>query len=273
MNTMEVQPAAVLEGDDVKPVSTEDNVEEVVFSLLQEEEGLKPTKSSEVTIRNKLEEALGFEPRILKIGQAFVDVRLGREKDQKLPHRVELAKQVRDTVEEKLKEHITRDGSLRLHVRVLLVSDGASVASRRFTSGVGTAKVSLAYCLLTKEQKVALANLVYQTETCQSLDLDNYWESSSAVVRSLARSATQKIIAQITLHLVQWKNHCKENHKRLEMIEAKLAREENLDADEYAFAAEKHILWLVVLAFCLFVIEMDHYTFVYMLVWKRWVRK
>jgi len=245
MQTMKVHPAPVIEGDG-NPVSENDPVEEM-FSLLQQDAGLKPT-SPDVALRNMLEDALGFEPSNPKVGTVQVDIQLAREKDQKLPHRVELAKQVRDTVQEKMMEHTTKDGSLRLRVRVLLVSDGTSVASRRFTSGVGTAKLTLVYCLQQQQQqqqeegRVALANMVHETETCQALDLDNYWESSSAVVRSLARKAAQKIISQVTFHLVQWKAHCKENHERLEKIEAKLAREDHLSADEYAFALEKHIL-------------------------------
>lgn len=232
-----------METNQSDPVSAVKEYVEEVFSLLQEESGFKPV-SEDAVLHNRLENLMDPQVCNPRIGAVHVDVELAREKDQKLPHRVELANQVRDVVEEKLLGQVTPGGRLSLYVRVLLVSDGTSGASRRFNSGVGSAKVTLAYCLLDNgnSQQVALANAVYHTKDCQGLDLDNYWELSSAVVRSLADQASQHIISQITFHLHQWKTHCKENQERLEKIEAKLAQEDNLDAAEYAFASEKNIL-------------------------------
>ena len=224
------------------PVAEEKIVGEM-FSVLVQESGLKPT-DAELFLHNRLEKVFEGRTDSPMIGRVFVDVDLAREKDKKLQHRVALAKQVQDVVNEELSYHLSPEGTLDLFARVLLVSDGSSGASRRFTTGVGTAKVTLAYCLLDRDagQEVALASTVYHSKSCQGLDLDNYWELSSALVRSLASSAAQHIISQITFHLQQWKSHFKENHDLLEKIEAKLAQEENLNEDEYAFAARHNLL-------------------------------
>ena len=246
--TQKVHPvtAAFPDTTNNKPAGGRGDLAEEMFALLLADLGLKPSHSED-TVRDMLENVLGYDDDTTKkhphIGQVQVDVQLERERDQKLPHRVVLAQEVRATAEETLLPHIDPDGSLQLLVRVLLVSDGASVASRRFTSGVGTAKVTIAYCVVDNSSgAVVLANTVYQTAACEGLDLQNYWESSSAVVRSLARQAAQHIVAQITFHLLQWETHRRENRERLERIEVKLAQEEELDADEYAFAAQKHLL-------------------------------
>lgn len=224
-------------------VAGEKDCVEEMFALLQEESGIKPKNSDDVR-HNRLDKLLDSDASNPKIGCVRVDVQLVRERDKKLPHRVELANQVSSLVSKRLLEHTFPGGKLQLFVRVLLVSDGSSSASRRFTSGVGDAKVTLAYCLLTDEatEEVALAATVYHTKDCRSFDLDNYWELSSAAVRSLADTAARHIISQITFHLQQWKAHFQENQELLKKIETKLAEEAYLEAEEYTFAAAKHIL-------------------------------
>jgi hypothetical protein len=176
-----------------------------------------------------------------------VDLGIARDKDQSLPHRVKLAKEVREIVENELQTQLKtsndQDSSLLLLcVRIVLLSDGSSLG-RRFTAGPGEAKLTLAYCLQSRSSgQVGMANQLYATENCSSADLDSYWEYSSAVVRSMARKLAKNIAEEVTTGIADWKLHQKENEERLEKIKVKLAREENLQPDEYAFAAEKHIL-------------------------------
>lgn len=219
---------------------------EEIFALLQED-GLKGEKSHNATVTRTTSMDKLSNDTNKPIG-VHVDVKLAREKDRMLSHRVQLAEEVRSIVQEELQTKFDgntneQDNSLMLCVRVVLVSDGSS-SGRRFTSGVGTAKLTLAYCLQTGGTggEVAMANQLYAIEDCTHADLESYWEYSSALVRSMARKLAEDIAVEVTTGINEYKSHKQENEELMAKIKVKLANEENLDSDEYALAAEKHLL-------------------------------
>jgi len=220
---------------------------EEVFALLAQD-GLKAQNHAPTTMRTT-DMAVLFRDDITTTTTTmgvYVDVGIARDKDQSLPHRVQLAEEVRVIVENELQTKLNdskkQQSPLLLCVRIVLLSDGSSLG-RRFTADRGQAKLTLAYCLQSCwSGKVGMANQLYATEDCSTADLDNYWEYSSAVVRSMARTLASEIAEEVTDGITDWKAHHKENEERLEKIKVKLAGEENLSPDEYAFAAENHIL-------------------------------
>jgi len=225
---------------------------EEIFALLQED-GLKAQNHARTTMRTTNMDVLFRDGALMMLESTntigvHVDVGIARDKDQSLPHRVKLAEEVREIVENELQTKLNsknqqeKPSPLLLSVRVVLLSDGSSLG-RRFTAGPGEAKLTLAYCLQSRSSgQVGMANQLYATEDCSSADLDSYWEYSSAVVRSMARKLANNIADEVTTGIADWMSHRKENEERLEKIKVKLANEENLQPDEYAFAAENHIL-------------------------------
>ena len=217
---------------------------EEIFALLQED-GLKGESHNVTVTRTTNMDKLLSNTTNEPIG-VHVDVKLAREKDRMLSHRVQLAEEVRTIVQEELQTKLdgNENDSLILCVRVVLVSDGSSSGGRRFTSGVGTAKLTLAYCLQSGGSggEVAMANQLYATKDCTHADIESYWEYSSALVRSMARKLAEDIAVEVMTGINEYKSHKQENEERMAIIKVKLANEENLDSDEYALAAEKHIL-------------------------------
>lgn len=128
--------------------------------------------------------------------QVSMDVR--REKDMQLPHRKKLAEEVQETVKAEL-ESVFRgekeNSDATVVVRILLVSDGSSKGSR-WKTGLGKAKLTLAFFLVSdKTGVVATGKQLYLTADCTpaaSSELD-HWEYTSAMVRSLARSACHQV--------------------------------------------------------------------------------
>jgi hypothetical protein len=214
---------------------------EEIFALLQED-GLKEeshyaTLTRTTNIDNLLLQDVNKRIRV------HVDIKLAREKDKTLPHRVHLAEEVQTIVREELETKFDAEekDALMLCVRVVLVSDGSS-SGRRYTSSVGTAKLTLAYCLQSGGGEVAMANQLYATEDCTHADLESYWEYSSALVRTMARRLAGNIAEEVTAGIHDYKSHKQENEELVAKIKVKLAKEENLEPDEYTFAAERHIL-------------------------------
>ena len=121
-----------------------------------------------------------------------------REKDMELPHRKKLAEEVQETVKAEL-ESVFRgekeNSDATVVVRILLVSDGSSKGSR-WKTGLGKAKLTLAFFLVSdKTGVVATGKQLYLTADCTpaaSSELD-HWEYTSAMVRSLARSACHQV--------------------------------------------------------------------------------
>ena len=121
-----------------------------------------------------------------------------REKDMELPHRKKLAEEVQETVKAEL-ESVFRgekeNSDATVAVRILLVSDGSSKGSR-WKTGLGKAKLTLAFFLVSdKTGVVATGKQLYLTADCTpaaSSELD-HWEYTSAMVRSLARSACHQV--------------------------------------------------------------------------------
>ena len=175
----------------------------------------------------------------------FVDIHVAREKDLKLPHRAQLCEEVRDIVETEMQTLFpskpeAATPSMLLCVRVVLLSDGSSAGPHR--EDHGRAKLTLAYCLQDiSSGKVGMANQLYATEDCSQVT-DNYWEYSSAVVRSLARRLSHDIADEVTAGIQEWKSQAGATKERLNQIQVKLANEEFLDTEEYIFAAEHHAL-------------------------------
>ena len=186
---------------------------EEMFQALQGD-GLKSNKKPDIA---DLSEHDRVPPKEVAV---YVDVRLEREKDRNLPHRVMLANQVRDTILTELqstfhggkKDHLSPD-DLVLCVRVLLVSDGSS-KGRRWTAahGVGSAKLTLAYCLQSNVTgKVTAAHQLYATENCAPGASDVcFREYSEAVLRTMARSMADEIKNEVGNEITQWtKPACK----------------------------------------------------------------
>ena len=243
---------------------------EEVFALLKED-GIKATNHAPLLERTGVNMDLMFhhsanqksllslllsqDKTAVKIG-VYVDIKVARDKDQKLPHRVQLSEQVRDIVQEELQSKFgdsnssgSQEPKLLLCVRLVLLSDGSS-SGRRYTSAHGKAKLTLAYALQdVSTGQVGLANQLFMESqddndgsTTVAVDLDNYWEYSSAVVRSMARQLAKDIGQEVSNELEAWKLQYKANQERLELIQAKLAQEEFLEPDEYAFASQQHVL-------------------------------
>ena len=132
-------------------------------------------------------------PKDMSVQVGIMDV---REKDMQLPHRKKLAEEVQETVTTEL-ESVFRgskeNSDATVVVRVLLVSDGASKGSR-WKTGLGKAKLTLAWFLVSDTGVVATGKQLYLTADCTpaaSSEMD--WEYTSAMVRSLARSACHQV--------------------------------------------------------------------------------
>jgi hypothetical protein len=222
------------------PFCPSENAEEI-FALLRED-GLKEA-SHEATL-TRTTNIYNLLVDVNKPIRVHVQVKLAREKDTMLPHRVQLAEEVQTIVREELEtkfESQEEQDSLMLCVRIVLVSDGSS-SGQRYTSSVGTAKLTIAYCLQSVGGEVAMANQLYATEDCAHADLESYWEYSSALVRSMARRLAADIAEKVTAGILEYKSHKQENEDLMTSIKVKLANEENLEPDEYTFAAERRML-------------------------------
>ena len=123
-----------------------------------------------------------------------------REKDMQLPHRKKLAEEVQETVKNEL-ESVFRgakeNSDATLVVTILLVSDGSSKGSRWLT-GVGRAKLTLAWLLVADQTgQVATGKQLYFTADCSPIASSEYeldhWGYTSAIVRSLARNASNQV--------------------------------------------------------------------------------
>ena len=130
--------------------------------------------------------------------QVIMDIQ--REKDTQLPHRKKLAEEVQETVKNEL-ESVFRGGKetsdATLIVYILLLSDGSSKGSRWLT-GVGRAKLTVAWLLVADQTgQVATGKQLYLTADCSPIASSEYeldhWEYTSAIVRSLARSACHQV--------------------------------------------------------------------------------
>ena len=127
--------------------------------------------------------------------QVSMDV---RQKDMTFAHRKKLAEEVQETVKAEL-ESVFRgekeNSDATVVVRIFLVSDGSSKGSR-WKTGLGKAKLTLAFFLVSdKTGVVATGKQLYLTADCTpaaSSELD-HWEYTSAMVRSLARSACHQV--------------------------------------------------------------------------------
>jgi hypothetical protein len=222
---------------------------EAVFARLKED-GLKDQNHAPAVDRVTNLDHLDWEGVVHKNVGVRVDIQIARDKDQTLPHRVQLTQQVRDILEEEFltipwirKNSTTTTPLLLLCVRIVLLSDGSSKGARRYTTHTGTAKLTLAYCLQSvKSGRVGFANQLYEKEDCTSADLDTYWEYSSAIVRSMARKMAKEIGNEVANRLDEITDHKAESDKQIAAIEVKLANEENLEPEEYNLASEKHLL-------------------------------
>mmetsp|Transcript_2512 Transcript_2512/g.3672 ORF Transcript_2512/g.3672 Transcript_2512/m.3672 type:complete len:254 (+) Transcript_2512:705-1466(+) len=222
-----------------------------VFEILKAS-GLKKNKKAENLVVDIFDHTKLFPANI----GLCVEANLARKKDRSLPHRVKLAGDVQETILTELQTAFPgglRSGTLDkkdndfegvICVEVLLVSDGSSLG-RRFSAknGVGTAKLTVAYCLQSaKSGKVAAANQLHVREDCApGKDDISYWEYCSAVVRSMARKVAGDIAEEVTSDMVSWKMQKKEHEKLRNAVEIKLGNEDNLDDDEYRFAVENHM--------------------------------
>ena len=130
--------------------------------------------------------------------QVIVDIQRG--KDMQLPHRKKLAEEVQETVKNEL-ESVFRgpkeNSDATLVVTILLVSDGSSKGSRWLT-GVGRAKLTLAWLLVADQTgQVATGKQLYFTADCSPIASSEYeldhWGYTSAIVRSLARNASNQV--------------------------------------------------------------------------------
>lgn len=130
--------------------------------------------------------------------QVIMDIQ--REKDMQLPHRKKLAEEVQETVKNEM-ESVFRGGKetsdATLIVYILLLSDGSSKGSRWLT-GVGRAKLTVAWLLVADQTgQVATGKQLYLTADCSPIASSEYeldhWEYTSAIVRSLARSACHQV--------------------------------------------------------------------------------